>query len=64
MLVYGFNNVAEAVETAKRLARDEDCTLFELCGGFGKEGAKAIQEAVGKDIPVGYAIPYRPEAEA
>ena len=63
MLVYGFNNVQEAVETATRLAREEGCTLFELCGGFGKEGARAIQDAVGRDLPVGYAVPYDPDAE-
>ncbi len=63
MLVYGFNNVQEAVETAVRLAREENCTLFELCGGFGRDGAKAIQDAVGNDVMVGYVVPYDPKAE-
>lgn len=57
MLIYGANTVDEAVEIAKRLTTDENCTLIELCGGFQREGAKRIREATNGKATIGYAIP-------
>ncbi len=54
MFICGFNSVEEALPTAKRLAEEEGVDLIELCGGFGKEGARKIKEAAG-GIMVGYA---------
>ena len=50
--IIGVGTVEEAVAVAKELQQDGiDC--IELCGAFGKEGAKQIIDATGNTIPVG-----------
>lgn len=53
------------IETAAKAARElqaQGVNCIELCGAFGKEGAKAIIEATGNKIPVGY-ITHLPEQD-
>lgn len=54
-LIFGCDTVEQGAAVAKRIVEEEKCTLIELCGGFGLEGAKVVKAAVG-DIQVGYVI--------
>lgn len=56
LLVYGVDNVDEGVALAKRLVEEDNCTLIELCGGFGPKGANAVTKAVDSKAQVGYVI--------
>ena len=49
----GVASLEEACSTAARLAK-EGVGCIELCGAFGEEGAKAVIQATGNAIPVGY----------
>ena len=47
------SNIEDACMVAKKLKTDGiDC--IELCGAFGEAGAKAIIEATGNTLPIGY----------
>ena len=59
LFIYGVDTVEEGIEVAKRLIAEENCSLIELCGGFGEEGAKRIIEAIDGKICVGH-IAYLP----
>ena len=48
----------QAIELAKKLTK-EGFGAIEVCGAFGEAGAKAVQEAVGKDISVSYIVPLQ-----
>lgn len=61
-LIYGTNTVEEGCQVARRIVEEENCTLIELCGGYGPEGCQAILDAVGHKIPVGY-VAYPPEVQ-
>ena len=53
------------LETACTVANElikEGVNCIELCGGFGSAGAKAIIEATGNEIPIGY-ITHLPEQD-
>ena len=56
--IVGVSSVEEAAQTAVRLEEaGVDC--FELCGAFGPDGAKAVIEATGGRVPVGYVTHLR-----
>lgn len=59
--IAGVSNLEEACAAAKRLcASGVGC--IELCGAFGSAGARAVIEATGNRIPVGY-VTHLPEQD-
>ena len=60
--IVGVANLEEAAAAARAL-RAEGAGCIELCGAFGPEGARAVAEATGNRIPVGY-ITHLPEQDA
>lgn len=59
--ITGVSDLNEACEAAKRLlANGVQC--IELCGAFGEAGARAVIEATGGRIPVGY-VTHLPEQD-
>ena len=59
--IAGVSNLGEACAAAKRLcASGVGC--IELCGAFGPAGARAVIEATGNRIPVGY-VTHLPEQD-
>lgn len=59
--IAGVSNLEEACAAAKRLcASGVGC--IELCGAFGPAGARAVIEATGNRIPVGY-VTHLPEQD-
>lgn len=59
--IIGVANVEEACEIARELY-EEGIDCIELCGAFGETGARAVIEATGNQIPVGY-VTHLPEQE-
>lgn len=60
--IIGVSSVKQAVRAACELQQDGvDC--IELCGAFGKDGAKKILEATQNKIPIGY-VTHLPEQDA
>lgn len=57
--IIGVADVEEACAAAKKLQK-EGVGCIELCGAFGETGAKAIIEATGYQLPIGY-ITHLPE---
>ena len=54
---YGVDNLDEACALAQALLKDGyEC--LELCGAFGEEGARAVIEATGNKMAVGYSIHF------
>ena len=53
--IIGVSDLEDAARTAKRLEE-------ELCGAFREEGARAVIEATGNRIPVGY-VTHLPEQD-
>ena len=51
LIAIGVKNYNEAVEEAKRLVREDNVSVIELCGGFGHIGAAKVAEAV--NVPIG-----------
>ena len=41
---------------ARRLAADGTVPRIELCGAFGPEGARAVRQAAGESVAVGYVV--------
>ena len=60
--VAGVPDLSEGCRVAKELC-DSGVNCIELCGAFGPEGAKAVIQATGGKIPVGYAT-HVPEQDA
>lgn len=60
--IYGVSSIDAGCELARKLV-SEDCKLIELCGGFGKDGAAKMVEAIGDAVPVGY-VDYFPDGPA
>ncbi|MFT3984727.1 MAG: DUF6506 family protein [Lachnospiraceae bacterium] len=59
--IIGVSNIGEACMIAKDLyEKGIDC--IELCGAFGKEGAKKVINATQNKIPIGY-VTHLPEQE-
>ena len=50
--IIGIKNLEEAKEVSKSLIGLAD--VIELCGAFGKEGAREIIDATGGKIPIGF----------
>lgn len=50
--IIGVRNLDEAKEISKSLIGYAD--VIELCGAFGKEGAREIIDAIDGKIPVGF----------
>ncbi len=51
--IIGVNSIEQACDEAKKLYQ-KGVNCIELCGAFGKEGAKKIIEVTENKIPVGY----------
>ena len=49
------NDIEDARKVAAEMER-KGVGCIELCGAFGQEGCKAVIEATGGRIPVGYVI--------
>ena len=62
LLVYGTNTVEEGCEIARRIVKEEGCSLIELCGGYCPEGCQAVLEAVNHKVVVGY-VAYPPTVQ-
>ena len=57
----GVSSIEEACAVARSLvAGGVGC--IELCGAFGEAGARAVIEAVGNRVPVGY-VTHLPEQD-
>ena len=59
--IVGVKDLETACTVANELIK-EGVNCIELCGGFGSAGAKAIIEATGNEIPIGY-ITHLPEQD-
>lgn len=57
----GVSSLEEAKSVAKKLA-DEGVACIELCGAFEETGARAIIEATGGKLPVGF-VTHLPEQD-
>lgn len=60
LLLLGADSIEKACDLAKWAMEEKGCWLIELCGGFRREGTRAIIAAVEGKIPVGY-VDYFPE---
>lgn len=58
----GVSSLEEAKSVAKKLA-DEGVACIELCGAFEETGARAIIEATGGKLPVGF-VTHLPEQDS
>ena len=54
--IIGVKNLEEAKEISKSLTGIAD--VIELCGAFGKEGAREIIDATNGKIPVGFVTHF------
>lgn len=54
--IIGVKNLEEAKEISKSLIGYAD--VIELCGAFGKEGAREIIDATNGKIPVGFVTHF------
>lgn len=59
--IVGVANIEDACMAAKKL-KEEGIDCIELCGAFGEAGAKAIIEATGNKLPIGY-VTHLPEQD-
>ncbi len=57
----GVSSLREACREAQALA-EQGVSCIELCGAFGETGAKAVIEATGGKLPVGYVV-HLPEQD-
>ena len=57
--IIGVTSLEEAVAAARALQL-EGVGCIELCGAFGEAGARAIIEATGGKLPIGY-VTHLPE---
>ena len=60
LLILGADTVEKACGLAKWAVEEKGCWLIELCGGFHKDGAQKIIEAVRGKVPVGH-VEFLPE---
>ena len=60
--IYTVNTMDEALEKAAAITED-GVGAIELCGAFEEAGARAVIEATGNRIPVGYVV-HLPEQDA
>lgn len=59
--IIGVDDLQEACAVAQRLY-GEGVGCIELCGAFGPDGARAVMEATGCKIPIGY-VTHLPEMD-
>ena len=59
--MFGVSHLEVAARSANR-AEEEGIDCIELCGAFREEGARAVIEATGNRIPVGY-VTHLPEQD-
>ncbi len=57
----GVRSLDEACSVASSLV-GEGVGCIELCGAFGEDGARAVMEATGRSVPVGYVV-HLPEMD-
>ncbi len=60
--IYTVNSFSDAKTLIKRLI-EEGYGCVELCGAFGKEGAKKLIEATDNKIAIGYVV-HEPSQDA
>lgn len=60
--IIGVSSIQEACTAAEKLC-EAGVGCIELCGAFGRDGAKKVIEATGNKIPVGY-ITHLPEQDS
>lgn len=60
--IIGVSSLEEACRVAQELQK-EGVDFIELCGAFEEAGARAVIEATGNRIPVGYVV-HLPEQDA
>ncbi len=51
--IVGVSTLEEACAVAKQLC-EEGVGCIELCGAFGEVGARAVVQATGNSVPVGF----------
>ena len=61
-VMIGVSSLGEAAEVAQALVLS-GFDAIELSGAFGEDGARAVIEATGHQVPVGY-VTHFPEDEA
>ena len=59
--IIGVSSVQEACDAASVL-KAQGVGCIELCGAFGEEGARAVIDATGNSVPVGYVC-HLPEQD-
>lgn len=58
----GVSSIEEAQTVAKRLM-EEGVACIELCGAFEEQGARAVIQATGGKLPVGF-VTHLPEQDS
>lgn len=59
--IIGVSNLTQACIVAKEML-EKGVGCIELCGAFGESGAKAVIEATGNKIPIGFCT-HLPEQD-
>ncbi len=54
LITIGVETIEEGCRQAKRIVDEENCLLIELCGGFKKDGAQKVIDAVDGKAVVGH----------
>ena len=57
-VVVGVNSIEDACARAKELIESGAVNKIELCGAFGKDGARRVSQALGGGVPVGYIVDF------
>lgn len=57
-IMVGVNSIEDACECAQKLVASGEVNKIELCGAFGREGARRVKEALGGNVPVGYIVDF------
>lgn len=57
-VVVGVNSIEDACARAKELIESGAVNKIELCGAFGKDGARRVNQALGGGVPVGYIVDF------
>ena len=60
--IVGVASIGEAKEEALRL-KHEGVGCIELCSAFGEDGARAVIEATGNRLPIGYVMHFPEQDE-
>lgn len=57
-VIVGVNSIEDACARAKELVESGAVNKIELCGAFGKDGARCVSQALGGNVPVGYIVDF------